>query len=207
MDSNCSTPTPLHRNRYNRQPRRHPGVPESKTLANRSKPATKRPIVPLIGTSAIVFVVTRMPPNASAPHVVNQKRRRAGGRRKLAGIAVVEFAVCLPILVLVVFSSIEACNAIYLKQAATASAYEAARVATGTGGTLAAGQLRGQEILTARSVSGAQMTFTPAAELNWQRGTPINVQVSIPANSNNLGGINMFFQGHNLQCTIVMVKQ
>ena len=86
--------------------------------------------------------------DASVRDSINLARRRwKGGSGKRAGIAVVEFAVCLPILVLVVFGSIEACNAIYLKQAATASAYEAVRVATGTGGTLAAGQLRGDEIL------------------------------------------------------------
>lgn len=121
-------------------------------------------------------------------------------------MAVVEFAVCLPILVIVVFGSIEACNAIYLKQAATASAYEAVRVATGTGGTQTAGQLRGEEILAARSIVGATLTFSPGNEASWNRGSPVSVQVSVPA-SNNLGGINMFFQGQNMRSTVVMVKQ
>ncbi len=121
-------------------------------------------------------------------------------------MAVVEFAVCLPILFVVVFGSIEACNAVYLKQAATASAYEAVRLATGTGGTQISGRTRGEEILAARSINNATLTFTPADEASWNRGTAISVNVSIPA-SNNLGGIDLFFQGQQLQCTIVMVKQ
>jgi Flp pilus assembly protein TadG len=131
---------------------------------------------------------------------------RPRGAPRHAGMAVVEFAVCLPILVLVVFGSIEACNAIYLKQAATASAYEAVRVATGTGGTQVAGRTRGEEILAARSIQNATLTFTPADEALWNRGTPVSVQVSVPA-TNNLGGISMFFHGKNMQSAIVMVKQ
>lgn len=118
----------------------------------------------------------------------------------------VEFAVCLPVLVLVVFGSIEVCNAIYLKQAATATAYETVRVATGTGGTQFAGKTRGEEILAARTITSATITFNPADEVDWNRGTPVSVQVSVPA-INNLGGISMFFQGKVLQSTVVMVKQ
>ncbi len=123
-----------------------------------------------------------------------------------SGIAVVEFAVSIPILVIVVFGSIEACNAIYLKQAATAAAYEAVRVSTGTGGTKVAGQIRAQEIISARTISGATVQFTPDLESTWRRGTRVSCQVRVPA-SNNLGGINMFFTGKDLQSTIVMVKQ
>lgn len=127
-------------------------------------------------------------------------------RRSRKGIAVVEFAVCLPILLIVVFGSVEACNAIYLKQAATASAYEAVRVATGSGGTKIAGQTRGEEILSARGISNASLTFSPVDESSWNRGVAISALVSVPA-SNNLGGINLFFQGKQLQSTIVMIKQ
>ncbi len=121
-------------------------------------------------------------------------------------MAVVEFAICLPILVIVVFGSIEACNAIYLKQAATASAYEAVRVATGSGGTKVAAQTRGEEILAARGIAGATLTFNPDDPATWNRGSTVSVHVAVPA-SNTLGGINLFFQGQTLQSTIVMVKQ
>jgi Flp pilus assembly protein TadG len=127
-------------------------------------------------------------------------------KRSRSGAAVVEFAVCLPILVIVVFGSIEACNAIFLKQAATAAAYEAARVGTNSGGTQFAAQTRAEEILAARTIDGATLNFNPDDESSWERGTEIAVTVAVPT-ANNLGGINLFFQGQTLQSTITMVKQ
>jgi Flp pilus assembly protein TadG len=57
-----------------------------------------------------------------------RSRRQSGipGRR---GVAAAEFAVCLPVLVLVVFASIEACSMIFLKESLTVAAYEGSRVA------------------------------------------------------------------------------
>lgn len=133
-----------------------------------------------------------------------RSRRRAQLRRR--GAAVVEFAVCTPVLMLVVFGSIEACSAIYLKQAAATAAYEATRVATGTGGTLFAGNARAHEIVDARNMHGATVTFTPAQETNWTRGTDVTVEVAIPA-SNNLGGLSLVFQGQSFSSSVTMVKQ
>ena len=44
------------------------------------------------------------------------KRNRCYWRRKFSGVAAAEFAVCLPLIVLLVFGSIEATNYIFLKQ-------------------------------------------------------------------------------------------
>lgn len=130
---------------------------------------------------------------------------RNGVRHLRRGTAVVEMAVCLPILVTVFLGSIEICNAICLKQGATAAAYEAARVASNTGGTLVAAQVRADEILAARSITGATVQFNPATQEAWSRGSDIVVSVSIPAS--NLGAINMFFREKPLEASITMVKQ
>ena len=45
-------------------------------------------------------------------------------------MAVVELAVCLPVLVLIIMGSIEACNLTFLKQKLTEAAYQGAMVAT-----------------------------------------------------------------------------
>ena len=55
---------------------------------------------------------------------------RVARRASRKGTATVEFAVCLPVLVTIVLGSIEATNAIFLKQHLTAAAYEGARKAT-----------------------------------------------------------------------------
>ena len=122
------------------------------------------------------------------------------------GIAVVELAVCLPVLVVVLLGSIEICNAIFLKQAATAAAYEGVKVATGSGGTKQVGESRANEILQARGLEGTGVVFEPADPLLWTRGTPIELTVSIPA-SNNLGGVELFYQGQTLTASVIMVKQ
>ncbi len=141
-----------------------------------------------------------MRPNSSGNY--NNDRR---GRDRRSGTAVVEFAICLPIIVLIFLASIEICNAICLKQGATAAAYEASRVATNSGGTLATAELRANEVLGARSITGATVAFNPAAQEDWNRGSDIQVTVSIP--SSNLGTSVVFFQSRPITTTITMVKQ
>ena len=45
------------------------------------------------------------------------------------GVAAAELAVCLPVIVLIVIATIEACSALFLKQSLTAAAYEGVRTA------------------------------------------------------------------------------
>lgn len=125
---------------------------------------------------------------------------------KRGGIAVVELAVCLPILVVVLLGTIEICNAIFLKQTATAAAYEAVKISSGSNGSKVAAELRGNEVLAARGLSNCTIQFQPVNEADWTRGTPIFVDVSIPT-SNNMGGISLFYQGQTLTASVAMVKQ
>jgi Flp pilus assembly protein TadG len=50
-------------------------------------------------------------------------------KQERSGTAVVELAVCLPVIFVIVFASIEACNMIALKQIISESAYDGALVA------------------------------------------------------------------------------
>ena len=112
----------------------------------------------------------------------------------------------MPIMVVVVFGTIESCNSIFLKQTATSAAYEAGKICTGTGGTEFAARLRVEEILASSEIVGGVLTFDPPLSESWERGTIITTTVTIPA-SNNLGGINMFYDGHLLSGRVTMVKQ
>ncbi|MFY7877734.1 MAG: TadE/TadG family type IV pilus assembly protein, partial [Pirellula sp.] len=51
------------------------------------------------------------------------------------GAALIEFAVCLPVLMIMILGSMEASSAIFVKQALTTSAYEGIREAMRTGST------------------------------------------------------------------------
>ena len=74
------------------------------------------------------------------------------------GTAVVELAICLPVLTLVIFGSIEACNVIFLKQTLIEAGYEGALVGSQTRATEAEIVQRVQNVLTARNIVGANVS-------------------------------------------------
>ena len=81
--------------------------------------------------------------------------------RSRRGVATVELAVCLPILVVIVLGSIEANSAIFLKQRLTWAAYEAARLVITPGNASSNAITAGTAVLTEFSVSGGTITVTP----------------------------------------------
>lgn len=122
------------------------------------------------------------------------------------GAATVEFAICFPVLVSLVFGGVELANGIFLKQVITTAAYEGARVAAQPTGTNATAQTRINAILAARNVQGASTTFNPTITPALARGTRFTVTVSAPASSNVLLPGWSKFTG-NLTYSVVMVRQ
>lgn len=131
--------------------------------------------------------------------------RASVGLCQRSGIAAVEVAICLPVLVLVVFGSIEMSSRIYSKQAGTAAAYEAIRVATSTGGTEAAARQRATEVLAALNIQGATIAVTPPIDASMRRGTLVTVSVDIPSSLNS-GGLGFLFPTQ-IVADVTMVKQ
>lgn len=114
-------------------------------------------------------------------HLTNH--RRTTNRRR--GAAVVEFAVCLPVLMLLILGSIEATSAVFLKQALTTAAYEGVRTAIRSGATTAEAEQRANNVLNVRQVRDANITFQPANIAAAARGQRITVQISAPISSNS----------------------
>ena len=100
------------------------------------------------------------------------------------GVAAVEFAVCLPVLVLVIFGSIEACTMVFLKESLTIAAYEGSRVAVNATATESDVTTRCQEVLADRNVQGATIQITPSNLSAVASGSPIEVTVSAPCGPN-----------------------
>jgi len=119
----------------------------------------------------------------TSPFRLLRKLRR---RRSRAGIAVVEFAVCLPILMAMVMGVIEASNAVFLQQALTSASYEAANVASAIGGTSTEATTRANAVLTALGVKNSTVTISPTVTTATPIGTTIVVTVSAPFASNSL---------------------
>ncbi|MCA9044732.1 MAG: pilus assembly protein [Planctomycetaceae bacterium] len=121
------------------------------------------------------------------------------------GAALVETAVCLPVLLLLTFGAIEASNAIVLKQTLTEISYETARFVTSQGSTKADALQRADEIIAARGLQNVTVDISPDVTVNTPPGTPITVTVSAAAASNSIGP-QWYFKDATMAAQAVMVR-
>jgi Flp pilus assembly protein TadG len=136
----------------------------------------------------------------------NQRTRHEGKSRR--GTAAVEFAVCLPILLTIVLGSIEATNAIFLKEHLTTAAYEGARSATTPGQTITGATEAANQVLAQFGILGGAVAITPAITVSTPTGTPVTVSVSAPLGPNSY--MQPFIVGkviNNVTATVVMIHQ
>lgn len=126
-------------------------------------------------------------------------------RRNRTGAAAVEFAVCLPVIVLLVFGSIEASSFIFLKQSLSVACYEGIREAARVGSTEADANARALAILESRGVNDFEITF-PQGVNDLTRGDQVICEVSAPTRTNSpLAG--EFVTNRILTARVVMLKE
>lgn len=125
-------------------------------------------------------------------------------RRRAA--AVVEFAVCLPLLMLIVLGAIEATHAMFLKQALSAAAYEGMRVAIEPRSTQAEAIEQANNILRSRLVNGSRLVFNPANIDLVERGQKVSLEVSAPISANS-PFIGRVISDRTVSVRTVMVKE
>ncbi len=130
------------------------------------------------------------------------RRPIRGGKRR--GVAAAELAVCLPVVVLLVIASIEACSALFLKQSLTVAAYEGVRTALEQGATTATVQASCDQILADRNIRGATVSIKPSNIASLNPGDFIDVTVSAPCASNSLVPTT-FYRGRTLSATASMM--
>jgi hypothetical protein len=94
--------------------------------------------------------------------------------------------VCLPLLTLVVFGSIQACNLIYLKHGCITAAYEATLELAKSNATNASITSRAQQVLTARGIRSSRIRMLPASTeaSNAARGTAFTIEVTADVRPN-----------------------
>jgi len=125
-------------------------------------------------------------------------------RRTARGLAATELAVCLPIVVLLVVATMEACSAVFLKQSLTVAAYEGVRTALVPGVTAGNVQATCNQILSDRKVRGASVTVKPADIASLKAGDFVDVTVSAPCVSNSVVP-TAFYRGRMLSATASMM--
>lgn len=131
------------------------------------------------------------------------KRRH---RSSCRGVAVVELAVCLPLLTLIVLATIESCAMIFLQQSLTVATYEGARVALAPESDTKNVTYQVELILADRDVRGATVAVTPNNVRGAAAGAWIQVKATAPFSENSLVG-GWLFGGKTLSASATMMKE
>lgn len=131
---------------------------------------------------------------------------RASGSKKRSGAAIVELAVVLPVLMLLLMGTIEACAAIHLQQSLDITAYEAARTSLLPKATIHTVSAAADKFLTSRKTNGAKVVVSPPNFEALPIGTIITITVSAPS-QNNLPLSPFFFQNHTITSSCSMMKE
>jgi Flp pilus assembly protein TadG len=130
--------------------------------------------------------------------------QRSHRQKKSRGVAATELAVCLPVIVLLVIATIEACSALFLKQSLTAAAYEGVRTAIAQNASPADVQAACNQLLADRKIKGATITINPPSIVNLNPGEYVAITVSAPCSSNSLVPAT-FYRGRTLSATATMM--
>jgi Flp pilus assembly protein TadG len=132
--------------------------------------------------------------------------RRPQRGRTTRGVAAAELAVCLPVVVLIVIATIEACSALFLKQSLTVAAYEGARTALAERTISGSVQAACNQVLADRKVKGGTVTIKPSNIASLKPGDFIDVTVAAPCNSNSAVPTT-FYRGRTLRATASMMVE
>jgi Flp pilus assembly protein TadG len=138
--------------------------------------------------------------------MLRRKRKLTNCRVPRHGVAATELAVCMPVIVLIVLATIEACAMIFLQQSLSVAAYEGARVSLAPGAQASNVEAQCQLILDDRDVRGAQINVSPGDIPGAAAGTWINVETSAPFAQNSLVG-GWLFGNRTLTASVQMVKE
>ena len=132
--------------------------------------------------------------------------RNTRANQSRAGVAACELAVCLPVIILLTFASIEASTMIFVEQALCVAGYEGVRLAIQGDATNDDVIARCEEFLGNRQVVGATISIEPDDVSVVESGQPIAITVSAPSDDNAVGP-PMFFWGTTLSVKSTMVKE
>ncbi len=141
-------------------------------------------------------------PNGSPPMSPTRRTRKHTARRAMA---VVELAVCMPILTLLVLGTVETANLISVQQGVTAAAYEAIRIASSQGGTPEQAESQAEAVLASYGIEGATIEFTPTINDELERGEEVTVRISAPASSNSVT-MGSLFGNRTVHASLTMVR-
>ena len=130
-------------------------------------------------------------------------------RRRAA--ALVETAMCLPVLLLLVLGMLEVGRAVMVSQRLTHAARHGARAAAVSGGTTAAARAAVADAVSGAGLSGAEVTVSVAGTegeaARARRGEPISVAVSVRYADVAWLAAPVYLEGATLKAEAVMRRE
>jgi Flp pilus assembly protein TadG len=156
-------------------------------------------------TCATVGLIHSLLETPSSTLSVENPRRLL--RKKRRGAAAVEFAIVLPVFVLLVFGMIEYGRMVMVQQVITNASREGARLAVLDGATASSVQSAVTTYLTNAQISGGTCTISPANPSSAASGDPVTVTVSIPFSSVSWLPSPMYLGGKTLSASTVMRRE
>ncbi len=141
--------------------------------------------------------------------MLSRARKREKSRKERKGAAVVEFAICLPVLVAVTFSFIDLTNLIYFRQTIKIAAYDAARKAAEPTASTSDVQVAAARMLQARGIDTHTLTI-PQNYSDIARGETIDISLNVPlAEMTSFTGMNLWGNsiGNGISIDLSVVKE
>ena len=142
----------------------------------------------------------------SIPHRPAVASSRTKTPKQSRGAAIIELAVCIPLLVMITLGTIEACAMIYLKQTLSLAAFEGCRVGLLPGSQVTNVESQAQLILNDHFVQQTNITMLPADPTTLQPGEFFRVTVAAECSPNSLIG-GWFYVGRTFSESAELIYQ
>ena len=126
-------------------------------------------------------------------------------RHRRRGLAVVEFAICIPVIFVVVLGAIECTTMIFVDQSLNVVAYEGIRAAAKNGSRTSDVLARANEVIAERRLEQTRVELIPPVVESVPQGQPIKIRVTAPTDPNSVMRLE-FFSG-NLVAEATMMKE
>lgn len=132
------------------------------------------------------------------------KQRRCGSRRTRCGVVTVEFAICVPILLLFFFAALEFSRVHMMRQSVENAVYEGSRRGIVPGATAADCRTATQNVLNTVSIRNSTINVTPSVIT--PDTSQVTVSVTVPVN-NNSWVAPLFFKNKLLSGTMTLRRE
>ena len=130
--------------------------------------------------------------------------RKTNRRQHRRGSALVEFAICAPIIFSVIFASFEFCRVDMIRHTMDNAAYEGARKAIVPGATAATARDSANSLLAILSVRDAVVTISPSTIT--PQTPQVTVSIDVPLTRNSWGA-PLFFNRKSLSASCTLSRE